>query len=321
MKLRELFESKGSVGIIFGRFNPPHKGHRAAWEMASENNAWYVGTNKSTQGPKDPLPYDVKIKAMATIMPEIKGHVIPETSWLTMASKVYKKYGEIALNVYTDEDWVTKTLVAYNGKEGAHGYYKFAAINQVPTPRLSSATALRAAVAAGDRDAFADAAGVPADTEVAGHAFFDLVAHYLSQYSEKPKAKKKVKEPVAEGSGGKVGRGGTKPIDKEKKAAMKNASTLPGLNQSTGSAYKNYRMGIALAGAPDYPTKIEADNWIGGDPLLSAYTDEEFEMIKKAALQVGAGTIQNWSGNRSEEVADVNKTSPVAKVKRNKYGV
>jgi hypothetical protein len=97
--------------------------------------------------------------------------------------------------------------------------------------------------------------------------------------------------------------------------------TLPGLNMSTGSAYKNYRMGIALAGAPDYPTKTEADNWIGGDPLLSAYTDEEFEMIKKAALQVGAGTIQNWSGNRSQEVADVNKTSPVAKVKRNKYGV
>ncbi len=321
MKLRQLFESKGSVGIIFGRFNPPHKGHRAAWEMASENGAWYVGTNKSTQGPKDPLPYDVKLKAMATIMPEIKGHVIPETSWLTLASKIYNKYGNVTLNVYTDEDWVTKTLIAYNGKEGTHGYYKFSSLNQIPTPRLSSATALRAAVQAGDRDAFADAAGVPADTEIAGRPFFDLVAHYLSAQTEKPKAKKKVKEPVAEGSSKKIGRGGTKPIDKEKKAAMKNASTLPGLNQSTGSAYKNYRMGIALAGAPTFPTKIEADNWIGGDPLLSAYTDEEFEMIKAAALQVGAGAIQNWSGNRSQEVADVNKVSPVAKPKRNKYGV
>ncbi len=116
-------------------------------------------------------------------------------------------------------------------------------------------------------------------------------------------------------------KGGMKRIDKNAKAAMKNASTLPSLNMSTGSNYMNYRMGIALAGSPNYPTKMEADNWIGGDPLISTYTEEEFEMVKKAAQQVGAGTIQNWSGKRSEEVADVNKTSTVAKIKKNKYGV
>jgi hypothetical protein len=93
------------------------------------------------------------------------------------------------------------------------------------------------------------------------------------------------------------------------------------MNQSTGSAYLGYRMGVALAGAPDYPTKIEADNWIGGDPLLSPYTDEENEMINQAAKQVGGGKRQTWSNNRSLETADVNKTSTVAKPKRNKYGV
>ena len=50
-------------------------------------------------------------------------------------------------------------------------------------------------------------------------------------------------------------------------------------------------------------------------------TEEEFDIIKAAAKQVGAGTIQNWSGKRSKEVADTNKVSPVAKPKRNKYGV
>jgi len=114
---------------------------------------------------------------------------------------------------------------------------------------------------------------------------------------------------------------GMKKISKDQKASMKNASTLPGLNQSTGSSYMNYRMGIALAGAPDYPTKMAADNWIGGDPLISSYTDEEFEMVKKAAEQVGAGAIQNWSGKRSQETADVQKVSPVAVIKKNKYGV
>lgn len=198
MKLRELFESKDSVAIIFGRFNPPHKGHKAAWQIASKHPHWYVGTNQSTQGPKDPLPYDVKIQAMTAIWPEVEGHIVAEQSWLTLASKVYQDHGEITLFCLTDEDWVTKTIIQYNGKEGAHGFYNFPAIKQQATPRLSSATALRDAVIKGDQQAFSHAAGVPADTEVAGHPFFDLVAHYLLPYQNAPKkvAKKKVKEPT-----------------------------------------------------------------------------------------------------------------------------
>jgi hypothetical protein len=185
MRLFELFEANvNSVGLIFGRFNPPHKGHKAAWQMASENPAWYVGTNKSTQGPKDPLPYDVKIKAMETIWPEVAKHIAPSQSWLTLANEIYQKHGDVELRIYTDEDWVLKTLQQYNGKEGAHGGYNFPKITQVPTPRLSSATALRTAVAMGDKQAFADAAGVSADTMIDGKPFFDLVAEYLGQYKK-----------------------------------------------------------------------------------------------------------------------------------------
>ena len=184
MRLRQLFEAKESVGFIFGRFNPPHKGHRAAWEMLSKNDNWYVGTNKSTQGPKDPLPYDVKIKAMEAIWPEVAGHIVPHQSWLTLASEIYSKHGDVVLNVYTDEEWVLKALNKYNGVEGAHGMYNFPKIKSVPTPRLSSATALRTAVANDDRDAFEKAAGVPADTPVDGKPFFDLVAEYLGAYKK-----------------------------------------------------------------------------------------------------------------------------------------
>lgn len=609
MKLRQLFENRGnSVGVCFGRWNPPHKGHKAAWEIAASFGTFYVGTNKNTEGPNDPLPYEVKLKAMETIWPEIAGHVIPEQSLFTLVSKIFARHGEHThLKVATDEEWLTKSLIQYNGKEGAHGYYKFASIEQVPTPRLSSATALRAAVRAGDRDAFSDAAGVDADTPIRigkkTVAFFDLVAHYLAKHPEKVKKVKKVAEhkkgvramkytkkpvnpsaqhakakeklaPIKPGvekqtdecagvgtitkqnSTGDVNKGtpyknlkafnlvkegidmravaekakqllaqgmseqqavdqlvkqgvplryaqqavqaaqmnegevvkfpkkhrgdisdmrdcpkcggdlqggkymghqvqvcmpckqvylppnsgidkqgnkvdeiagafpspstrekwakdaaasnaaeakrladkkaaadaerlrvnnaivdkeqrinyhpmpdnevptkednnpcwtgyhrvpgtkkfsqgsceqneaflqelenamlaeaGMKKIEKSTKGAMKNAMTLPALNMNSGSMYLNYRMGVALAGAPDFPTKMEKDNWIGGDPLLSTYTDEEFEMVKAAAKQVGAGTIQNWSGKRSEEMADVNKTSTVAKIKRNKYGV
>lgn len=201
MLLRELLESKSkSVGIIFGRFNPPHKGHRAAWEMASQNDSWFVGTNQSTQGPKDPLPYNIKVEAMKTVWPEIDGHIMPETSWLTMASRIYKEYGDIVLRIYTDEEWVVKTIIQYNGKEGPHGFYNFKNIDPVATPRLSSATALRAAVAADDKKAFSDAAGVNANTMIGKNTFFDIVKHYLSQYANNPvKKTKKEKEVAAEG--------------------------------------------------------------------------------------------------------------------------
>jgi len=197
MKLRQLFEGMGQeVAIIFGRFNPPHKGHRAAWELASKSPIWYVGTNESTVGPKDPLPYGIKVEAMTAIWPEVEGHIIAETSWLTLASLVYEKHGDVTLLCLTDEDWVTKTIQQYNGKEGGHGFYNFKTIKQKPTPRLSSATALRDAVSKGDREAFATAAGVPADTPVAGKPFFDLVAEYLLPYSNAPKKVVKKKAPI-----------------------------------------------------------------------------------------------------------------------------
>jgi nicotinamide mononucleotide adenylyltransferase len=199
MRLIELFEkTQNEVAVIFGRFNPPHQGHRAAWELMSGSTDWYVGTNASTQGPKDPLPFDVKIKAMKAIYPELEGHLINSQSWLTMASELHKKHPQSKLLVYTDEDWVVKTIKDYNGIEGkAHGFYNFSEIEQRLTPRLSSATALRDAVKAGDRAAFSKAAGIDSDTEIAGQSYFDLVADYLLPYVEKEKSKTAKKTKVS----------------------------------------------------------------------------------------------------------------------------
>lgn len=334
MKLRELFENiyeeqpgehdggLKTIGICYGRWNPPHKGHREVWKAASKNPIWYVGTNESTEGPKDPLPYEVKLQAMAAVWPKVAGHVIPEHDLFTLATSIYNQYGSnVHLNVYTDEEWLASGLQKYNGlMNQKHGGYKFAQIDWKKTQRLARATDLRAAVRAGNAEAFYKDAGVSPEATITigekSYPMFEVVAHYLNKYPEK----KKVAEGTTTGSGTKA-KGNMKKIEKSQKAAMKNASTLPALNMSTGSQYMNYRMGIALAGAPNFPAGGEADNWIGGDPLISSYTEEEFEMVKAAAKQVGAGTIQNWSGDRSKEVADVNKTSAVAKIKKNKYGV
>lgn len=108
-------------------------------------------------------------------------------------------------------------------------------------------------------------------------------------------------------------------LSKDTKLASPGLVTTPSANNNAGDSYKNYRMGLALAGAPEYPTK--AENEIGGDPLLSTYTDAEWEMVKFAAKQANAGPLHRLSRNRSEEMPDVNKTSLVAKKKKNKYGV
>ena len=133
----------------------------------------------------------------------------------------------------------------------------------------------------------------------------------------------KIKDIIVEDSDhvGDSGSGGMQPIQDEVKAAMMNAQTFPDMNQSTGSAYLGYRMGIALAGAPTYPTQMEADNWIGGDPLLSTYTEVEQEMVNAAAKAVGGGKSQKWSGKRSQEIPTTYKVSPTAPKKKNKYGV
>ena len=198
MRLRQLFEEKVSeVAIIFGRFNPPHKGHKVAWETAATKDVWYVGTNQSTVGPKDPLPFEVKVECMKVVWPDVADHIVPETSWLTLASYVYQKHGAIKLIIVTDEEWVVPTVKEYNGKAGPHGEYNFPEIrlfhNSIEEAkadlRKSSATSLRDAVAKGDRQGFSDAAGVSSETPIMGKPFFDLVAEYLLPYQEKAKAK------------------------------------------------------------------------------------------------------------------------------------
>ena len=116
-----------------------------------------------------------------------------------------------------------------------------------------------------------------------------------------------------------VEHGGTEPVHPDHKGAIKNMVTYPGQNPSTGSSYLNYRFGIALAGAPDYPTR--ADNYIAGDPLLAPYTEAEMEIINYASQQVGDGSKQTWSNGRSQEMDNVLKVSPVAPKKKNQYGV
>lgn len=101
-------------------------------------------------------------------------------------------------------------------------------------------------------------------------------------------------------------------LPKSHVSAIKGAISMPDISQTKqgGSPYLQWRFGIAMAGAPDYPTPPTGA--FAGDPLLATYSDADLEIINSAAKSVGAGEVKKITDNRSTEPEYVNKSSPVS---------
>jgi hypothetical protein len=102
-----------------------------------------------------------------------------------------------------------------------------------------------------------------------------------------------------------------KKLPKSHDSAIKGMISMPDISQTKqgGSPYTQWRFGIAMAGAPDYPTPSAGA--FAGDPLLATYTDTDLEIINAAAKSVGAGRVSKLTDNRSTEADYVHKVSPV----------
>lgn len=89
------------------------------------------------------------------------------------------------------------------------------------------------------------------------------------------------------------------------------------------SDYVAYRLGMAVAGTDgQIEPDLDASSWIGKSKSTHPYTEKEQEMLKKAYKAVGAKYKDlNHGDMRSLELDTTNKVSPVAKPKKNKYGV
>lgn len=100
------------------------------------------------------------------------------------------------------------------------------------------------------------------------------------------------------------------------RSAVPNINSFPQLDNS--NPYELYRFGVALAGSPDFPTPKEGPT--SSNLVTIGYSDADQEIIDRAASQFGLNQ-KHISGKKSKEVEGTGKTSPVAKVKRNQYGV
>lgn len=110
-----------------------------------------------------------------------------------------------------------------------------------------------------------------------------------------------------------------KPLRKSVSQSMSNLTTYGQLNNNN-NPYLAYRFGIALAGSPthDMPKKGP----IGSDFVMADYSDADTE-IRKGAEKIMGIHSSRTTGKGSQELDDsiINKVSPTAKPKRNRYGV
>ena len=85
-----------------------------------------------------------------------------------------------------------------------------------------------------------------------------------------------------------------------------------------GWYYNMYRMGVHLAGSPDNPPAEKGA--FANEMTFVTFTPEEEEMLKHSSKEMGV-KLNVMSGKESIETDFTNKTSPVAKPKKNKYGI
>jgi len=89
--------------------------------------------------------------------------------------------------------------------------------------------------------------------------------------------------------------------------------------------YELNRVMMAVAssdGVNPLTPEIDAESWAGRNNIATPYTKEEQAMLKQAFGAVGSHYEDlNAGDTASRELKSTNKQSPVAKPKRNKYGV
>lgn len=100
--------------------------------------------------------------------------------------------------------------------------------------------------------------------------------------------------------------------------ALPDAESLPDLNLYK-DPYAAYRFGLALAGSPENMPDKNGPN--SGDMMTIGYSDADKEKIDAAKKKFGIKKKRLSTGKGSEELPNVGSQSPVAKPKRNKYGV
>lgn len=108
-----------------------------------------------------------------------------------------------------------------------------------------------------------------------------------------------------------------KPLRKSAQLALPNHTQYDFLDNNA-HPYLAYRFGVALARSPD--GDMDKKGPIGSNFNMIDYSEADAD-IRRGAERIMGIKSNRGTGSGSEEMDLVNKTSPVASKKRNKYGV
>jgi hypothetical protein len=86
-----------------------------------------------------------------------------------------------------------------------------------------------------------------------------------------------------------------------------------------GWTYDMYRWGVAAAGSPDPLHDMPKESDAANNLIAIQYSDGDREIVAHSAKRIGLKTKKIGPDKRKEK--DHNVTSPVATIKKNKYGV
>ena len=162
-----------SVAFSFGRFNPPTIGHEKLLDMTRGANRNYrIYASQSQDAKSNPLSHRQKVSAMKKMFPTHARKIRREkfTTPFDIMVQLYKeKHTDVLMVVGSDR--VTafeKSLIPYNGKRAAHGYYKFKSIRIISAGQrdpdaegVSGMSASKMRKAAQDKDYSSFRQGLP----------------------------------------------------------------------------------------------------------------------------------------------------------------
>jgi hypothetical protein len=100
------------------------------------------------------------------------------------------------------------------------------------------------------------------------------------------------------------------------KSSIKGMHTYPGNH----TYYDMYRFGVDMAGSPGDHNDYDPASPVANQMVTLSYSDEDQKIIDKSKKKMGFNSKQLTSNN-STEPSNTHTSSPVAKIKRNKYGV
>jgi hypothetical protein len=129
----------------------------------------------------------------------------------------------------------------------------------------------------------------------------------------------KIREIITEND---AGDSGGEPSGSHRRLTKDQHSSIPNLSRypNTGAHYyAMYRFGVHMAKSPENQT-TPINGPSSNEMTTLAYTDADKEIIDKTKRAFGFKT-KTITSKGSTETNEVNKTSPVAKIKKNKYGV